>query len=163
MSAALPHLDDYIEQLGAPETLEQAIAERNAWVESAAQFSRNEDYYRGLLDQIAVSIDPEAYTADDGSVYDTPVRAKLPELIGHRTAALQSIEGIVEAAEAVLGKLDELRPTLGERPTIAELEALLAAPGGSVEIKPDGSIHVMPREEIETLRAALATYRGDRK
>ncbi len=81
MNNDLPHLPGYIEQLGVPETLEDAIAERNAWVESAAQFNRNEEYYRGLLDEIAVEIGPDAYTADDGTVYDTPVRAKIPELV----------------------------------------------------------------------------------
>lgn len=70
--------------LPAPETLEQAIAERNAWVTSAMQFSRNEEYYRGLLDQIGEAIGPDAYTADDGSVSDSVLRAKLPELVRAR-------------------------------------------------------------------------------
>jgi hypothetical protein len=74
----------YIDQIPMPETLEQAIAERDAWIESAAHFSRGEEYYRGLLDQIAGTLGPEAYTADDGSIHDSPVRAKLPELIEAR-------------------------------------------------------------------------------
>ncbi len=78
----------YIEQLGRPETLEQAVAERDAWVESAAMFSRNEDYYRGLLDEIAELIGyPAAWTAESGDVYskdDGPVRAALPDLIRAR-------------------------------------------------------------------------------
>jgi len=82
----MKHLAGYIEQLGTPATLEEAIAQRNAWVESAAQFSRNEDYYRGLLDQIAASIGPEAWKADDGKVVDDePVRARLPELVAELT------------------------------------------------------------------------------
>lgn len=85
---ALPHLAGYIEQLGIPATKADAIAERDAWVESAAQFSRNEDYYRGLLDKIAEALGAEAYTADDGSIYDSPVRAKLPDLVKERLAAL---------------------------------------------------------------------------
>ena len=81
MSDQLPHLAGYIQQLGRPANLEAAIAERDAWVESAAMFSRNEAYYSGLLDQIAASIGPAAYTADDGIVYGEPVRAKLPDLV----------------------------------------------------------------------------------
>ena len=76
-----PHMAEYLEQLGTPETLEQAVAERNAWVESAAQFSRNEDYYRSLLDECAEAIGPAAYTADDGSISQDPLRAKIPELV----------------------------------------------------------------------------------
>jgi hypothetical protein len=88
MANDLPHLAGYIEQLGTPETLEQAVRERNAWVESAAQFSHNEDYYRGLLDQIAAHIGPEAWKADDGSVPDDePVRARLPDLVAALTAS----------------------------------------------------------------------------
>lgn len=52
-SDSLPHLGGYIEQLGTPETKADAIRERNHWVETAAMFSNNEAYYRGLLDQIA--------------------------------------------------------------------------------------------------------------
>lgn len=80
----LPHLAAYIEQIGRPETLDDAIAERDAWIESAAQFSRNEDYYRGLLDEIAVNFGQDAHTADDGSVSQDPLRAKVPELVAAR-------------------------------------------------------------------------------
>jgi hypothetical protein len=82
----LPHLAGYIEQLGVPDTLEQAIAQRNMWVESAAMFSRNEDYYRGLLDEVAAAIGPEAWGSDDGSVQDDPVRARIPDIIRQRLA-----------------------------------------------------------------------------
>lgn len=75
---------DPASDLPMPTTLEQAIAERNAWVSSAMQFSRNEDYYRDLLDQIGDAIGPDAYTSDDGSVQDSVVRAKLPELVRAR-------------------------------------------------------------------------------
>lgn len=84
MADTLPHLQGYIEQLGIPETLEQAIAERNAWVESAAQFSRNEDYYRGLVQRIGIALGPEAYTADDGSISQDVLCAKVPELVEAR-------------------------------------------------------------------------------
>lgn len=78
----MDHMDGYIEQLGTPKTLAEAIAERNAWVESAAQFSRNEDYYRGLLDECAKHIGPEAWKADNGDVVDDePVRARIPDLV----------------------------------------------------------------------------------
>lgn len=59
----------------------QLKRERDGWMESAAQFCRNMEYYRGLLDRIGRSIGPEAYTADDGSVSDEVLRAKVPEII----------------------------------------------------------------------------------
>ena len=68
-------------------TLEQANRERDGWIESAAMFHRNETYYRGLLEQIAETIGVAAYTADDGSVYDTPLCIKLPELVKARLSA----------------------------------------------------------------------------
>ena len=53
------------------------------WIEIAAQNQRNCDFYRGLLDECAEAIGPMAYTADDGSVYDEPVRLKIPEIVKH--------------------------------------------------------------------------------
>lgn len=112
----LPHLPGYIEQLGIPDTLEKAIAERNAWVESAAMFSRNEDYYCDLLDQIAAHLGIDAFTADDGSVYDSPVRAKLPDLVKARTPGVHPEQPVGEVepfgywVEHVLAEPVFLRP-----------------------------------------------------
>lgn len=51
------------------------------WVEAAAQFHNNEQYYRGLLDQIGKAIGKKAYICDDGSVSSSVLRAKLPQLV----------------------------------------------------------------------------------
>ena len=81
----------YITDLGIPSTPDKAVAERDFWVREACRFSRNEDYYRGLLDECAAAIGPEAWKADDGSVVDDePVRARIPELV---LAALAAIKG----------------------------------------------------------------------
>jgi len=77
----------YIAQLPLPETLEEAIADRNFWIEEACRFSRNEDYYRGLVDQIGKILGREAYVADDGSVSQDILRDKVPELVAARLAA----------------------------------------------------------------------------
>lgn len=81
MTDASPHLESYIEQLGRPETLEAAIRERDMWIETAAMFSRNEDYYRGLVDEIGELFGREAHIADDGSYSQDILRAKVPELV----------------------------------------------------------------------------------
>ncbi len=66
---------------------ELAEAKRNAefWEKGAARFSRNENYYRDLLDLIGHVLGPEAFTADDGSVSIDPLVAKLPELVERLT------------------------------------------------------------------------------
>lgn len=74
----------YINSFPLPKTLAEAVAERNFWIEEACRFSRSEGYYRDLIDQVAVSLGRDAYTADDGSIYDEPVRAKVPELVAAR-------------------------------------------------------------------------------
>lgn len=66
--------------------LETAITEAQryamGWVEMACLFSKNESYYRGLLDQIGEIIGEEAYLCDDGISKSTSVlRAKLPQLV----------------------------------------------------------------------------------
>ena len=69
------------ENLPAPETLEQAIAQRNAWCDTAAQHLKNEDYYRGLVIKIGAMLGPDAYISDDGSVQDSVLCAKVPDLV----------------------------------------------------------------------------------
>ena len=68
--------------------LAEAFAKRLAvWMETAAMMSRNADFFRGLLDQCAAHLGQEAYTADDGSVWEEPVRLKIPELVVERCAS----------------------------------------------------------------------------
>lgn len=51
------------------------------WKETAAFHSRNEDFYRGIINQIGEILGVEAYTADDGSVGDSVLALKVPELV----------------------------------------------------------------------------------
>lgn len=88
-----PHLAEYIEQLGTPETKAAAIVERNNWVETAMQFSSGESYYRDLLDQIAANFGEDAFLADDGSNVGSVVRARLPELVASRLSSPVTNEG----------------------------------------------------------------------
>ncbi len=81
------HLGSYIEQIGKPATLELATAERDAWIESAAMFSRNEGYYRGLVEQIGELFGDEAHICDDGSRSQDILCAKVPDLVRAALAA----------------------------------------------------------------------------
>ena len=77
------------ENLPAPETLEQAIAQRNAWCDTAAQHLKNEDYYRGLVIKIGAMLGPDAYISDDGSVQDSVLCAKVPDLVARLVSSPQ--------------------------------------------------------------------------
>ena len=51
------------------------------WYDTAAQMSRNADYYRGLVEKIGKMLGKEAYISDDGSVQEDILCAKVPELV----------------------------------------------------------------------------------
>ena len=62
--------------------LAESVARRiAAWMDTAAEFARNMEFYRDLLDATAKHLGPDVFTADDGSVMDSPVRLKIPELV----------------------------------------------------------------------------------
>lgn len=85
------------------ELLKRRTSERENWEDTAAQHARNEDYYRGLLDQIAGHLGEAAHTCDDGSRSEDPLRAKLPELVGawmEKYLALCKIHNSVEPSAA---------------------------------------------------------------
>ena len=77
-------IKSFIDSLPVPETLEEAIRERDNWIDSAAMFHRNEEYYRGLLDEIGHAIGEECLIADDGSRPGGILRAKLPDCVRSR-------------------------------------------------------------------------------
>ena len=65
-----------------PKMTKRKFPAKNGWQkESAAQFCRNEEYYRGLLDKVASYLGPGVFVSDDGSVQDGPLRAKVPEMV----------------------------------------------------------------------------------
>jgi hypothetical protein len=60
----------------------EAVARRIAnWMDTAAQNQRNADYYRGLVVRCGEAIGEQAYIADDGSVSEDVLCAKIPELV----------------------------------------------------------------------------------
>ncbi len=67
----------------------------DGWEAIAAQADRNRDY-RGLLDEVAVTLGREAYTADDGVVHPEPLRAKVPELVRALAARAERGKGDYE-------------------------------------------------------------------
>ena len=55
--------------------------EANPWFQTARQHCKNEEFYRGILEQIASIIGAAAYKDDFGKVVDSPVILKLPEVV----------------------------------------------------------------------------------
>jgi len=96
------------------------LAERDglakAWEETAAQHCRNEFFYRGLLDQIAVHLGPNVYVSDDGSIQDSPLRLKIPEMVADLRAKLEAAEkelaGIHQRSDALIPTIDKARETI---------------------------------------------------
>jgi hypothetical protein len=82
--------DPETQDRGMDVVLGEAFAKRLAhWMETAAQYARNADYYRGLVVRCGETIGQEAYTQDDGGVCEDVLCAKVPELV----AALVKREG----------------------------------------------------------------------
>lgn len=73
---------DWVARAQAAEAeVERLTRERQGWVDTAAEFARNMEYYQGLVDRIGRAIGREAYIADDGSVSQDVLRAKVPEIV----------------------------------------------------------------------------------
>lgn len=66
--------------------LAEAMAKRIAgWMEIAAQYAKNSDYYRDLVIECGKSIGHESYVQDDGGICDEVLCAKVPELVKQLT------------------------------------------------------------------------------
>lgn len=66
------------------------------WLETAAQHLRNEQFYYGLLEQVALHLGPDVFVSDDGSVQDAPLMLKVPDLVlslKNRVAELEKLHG----------------------------------------------------------------------
>ena len=103
--------------------IEALRAERDAWQETAAQFSRNEDYYRGLIDSAAPNLGSPMYTQDDGGVVPEPLRACLPKAVAALKARVAELEQEIVAHDHTIAEIGERAATLRARLTEAEESA----------------------------------------
>ena len=84
--------------------LATVFAERvDAWIETARQHANNEEYYRGLLDRIGERVGPSAYVSDDGSVQDSVLRAKVPDLVSALLDEVEALRAVLETGEPLGG------------------------------------------------------------
>ena len=56
------------------------------WTETARQFANDVEFWRGLVYECAKHLGPEVFIADDGSVSDSPLALKVPELVAKLAA-----------------------------------------------------------------------------
>ena len=68
--------------------LDATRAEAANWKETAAQYARNEEFYRDIVEQIGEMFGEAARTSDDGSIQDSVLALKVPALVA---AALDSV------------------------------------------------------------------------
>lgn len=111
------------------EDVQPIIAERDALAETARQASDGMTYYRGLLDTIGKSIGRDAYVADDGSVSDDVLRAKVPELVSAIIAGRDQLVEQLSLSDShlvrVVAERDQLRAELQKERDAAKGRELL--------------------------------------
>jgi len=74
--------DDETKHIEMDAMLAEAVAIRIAvWMDSAAEFSRNQEFYHGIVTQIGEMFGDAAKTSDDGSVQEEVLALRVPELV----------------------------------------------------------------------------------
>ena len=74
------------------------------WLETADQNQRNADLYQGIVAQIGDMFGIEARTSDDGSVQDSVLALKVPELVEHLTAEVEQLKALALEQAAMLSE-----------------------------------------------------------
>jgi hypothetical protein len=86
--------------------LAEAVAKRiAAWMETAAQAARGQEFYRGLVVKAGDHFGVAARTSDDGSVQDHVLALKVPELV----------EAVVKEAADLKTRLDYIHGIVCEK------------------------------------------------
>lgn len=78
-AAAVVRLEEELRQ--KDRALREVRLERDNWKASVELATKNEAYFRGLVDEIGELFGTDARIADDGTVGDGILRAKVPELV----------------------------------------------------------------------------------
>ncbi len=94
---------------------DELIVERDAWIETARQHARNEEYYTGLIDTVAPMLGSAMYTQDDGGVVPEPLRACLPKAVAQLAAERDEAREAVKRCDELIVERDALRLDLESR------------------------------------------------
>jgi hypothetical protein len=100
------------------------------WLDTAAMFHRNQEFYQGIVRDIGNVFGVAARTADDGSVQDDVLALRVPELV----KALH--DSVLPAAKRAVGHWNEFGVHHGFSESIDQLERSMsdlgqAATGGA--------------------------------
>lgn len=106
--AALRALEAGTRSLPLPAAPVAEPGPESPWEETARHYAAGQEYYQGLLDRIGQRLGSTAYAADDGSISEDVLRAKVPELVEARIAALEAENAkLREGIKAVADLMDE--------------------------------------------------------
>ena len=97
------------------------------WYDTAAQHCRNEDYYRGFIQEIGAMLGEEAFISDDGSVQQDVLCAKVPELVRALKASHAALVDALEEARGWLASEFEGSDSEVNLGMLARIEAALTA------------------------------------
>lgn len=70
--------------LPTPATIEDAVRERDLWINSASQAHEAAQYYRAIVIDVGRQLGPKIHFQDDGGVVDDVLCAKVVELTRER-------------------------------------------------------------------------------
>jgi len=110
-------LDDLARYENIGEAAEAAAAlrelkrERDNWIETAEQFARNADFYRGIVVQIGDMFGEAAKTSDDGTVQDSVLSLVVPELVERLKRERDALKAENERLRSNLAALEDEKNT----------------------------------------------------
>lgn len=97
------------ERDAAQEQVKKLTHERDSWYATGAQYARDVDYFQGIVDQCARAIGPDAFLCDDGTYSESPLRAKVGELVESMAAINHLTKLFLDAGVGVLTVQDSRR------------------------------------------------------
>jgi hypothetical protein len=125
-----------------------------AWAETARQQLRNTEYYRGLVVSIGELFGEEARTADDGTVMEDVLCAKVPELVRHLERRLANQQRYIMLLRERLVKV-------GERVKALRFEAAKIAGDWSIRLAAEELRSARLRAALELIAMGTQTSSGD--
>ena len=87
--------------------LAAARRESENWKDSAAQFARGQEFYQGIVAKIGEMFGVAAKTSDDGSVQDSVLALRVPELVERQQTEFAKLRALLRQCAIVIRKVQE--------------------------------------------------------
>lgn len=78
------------------------------WHDTAEQYARNAEYYRGLVNEIGLMLGDEVFISDDGSRQEDVLCAKVPQLVRDKIGELTAVDLVLARRTALDDKPDRI-------------------------------------------------------